>query len=564
MNRSNRFKFIIGIAALVSVIGSKAGNNILYLPANAETSAKIIPNPKPHPLVFNVSPKGITATKRGNDLPKSSSMDGAKPYYENTVKPKNASGEQNVEIKAPQTPVAIQKNNAEQNKPLNAPDAEKKPVETKEQPKPYSVPLPPGAIENSLPPAVVIRNAKPISRPDVPREYSKYAVLMDVRTGKLLWERNPNVKRPMASTTKMMTATLLLEKCKPDGVVVAPAGIDKVEESSLHLTPGESITVHDLLYAMMLRSANDTAVAGAVYEAGSVPAFVEEMNAKAKEIGALNTHFVTPNGLYDKNHYSTAYDLALIARYAIQTQPEFSKIIKTQRYKVKRSIHKDDAVVKNTAYTFLRTFPGADGIKTGYVSQAGHCFVGSATRNGWRLIAVALKSNACREDVVNILDYGFSNFRLVQPLRNAVNIGYINVPTAARSVQVMSSGDFIVPLPRWKDIPEFRVRLIPDAQMPAAPIKKGTKLGIYQIMANGYVQGSGDMIAAEDVEAKPAIIIQAKVKNASSKAVRIGCAIVGGIMLFILGGRIYARTRALAKSAGGSRNRIPASLRRID
>jgi D-alanyl-D-alanine carboxypeptidase (penicillin-binding protein 5/6) len=397
--------------------------------------------------------------------------------------------------------------------------------------------------------------------PDV---YSQYAVLVDLRTGKVLWERNPNKKRPMASTTKIMTAALMLEKCRLDGVVVAPVGIDKVEESSLHLTPGESITVRDLLYAMLLRSANDTAVAGAIYASGSVPAFVGEMNNKAKDLGLLNTHFVTPNGLFDKNHYSTAYDLAMIARYALTTQPEFDKIVRTQKYRLKRSIHKDDVLVKNTAYTFLREFPGADGVKTGYVKQSGHCFVGSATRKGWRLIAVALKSPKCREDVAALLNYGFANYRLVQPLHDRDNIGTIDISSAVNPVKVVAGGDAIIPIPRWKPVPEFKVRLIPDEKLPVAPIKKGAKLGIYQIMANGYIQCKGDMIAAEDVEAKPLAMIQMKTKARGNRILRACCNVTGGIMLFVLGGRIYARTRTLAKGAGGGRNRIPASFRGID
>ena len=134
--------------------------------------------------------------------------------------------------------------------------------------------------------------------------------------------------------------------------------MDKIPPDSLHLSPGEKLTLHDLLYAMLLRSANDTAVTGAHYLAGSVPAFVALMNAKAKQIGANNTHFVTPNGLYAPGHYSTAADLAKIAAYAVNTQPVFDQIVRTQKYKITRSMHIHDEWVKNTATSFLKTFPG--------------------------------------------------------------------------------------------------------------------------------------------------------------------------------------------------------------
>jgi D-alanyl-D-alanine carboxypeptidase (penicillin-binding protein 5/6) len=234
---------------------------------------------------------------------------------------------------------------------------------------------------------------------------------MDVNTGRVLWSKNALVHRAPASLTKMAAAIVLIENGKLDDTVTAPDAVKGVPESSLHLSPGETISLHDLLYAMLLRSANDTPVAGSYYLSGSIPPFVKLMNDKAYEIGCRNTNFVTPNGLYAEGHYSCAYDLALIARYGLTHVPFFKEVVRTRDYRVTRSVHKGDSLVINTAKTFLSDFPGADGVKTGYISQAGHCFVGSATRNGYQLIAVSLNSPQCRSDVVQILSYGFAHFK---------------------------------------------------------------------------------------------------------------------------------------------------------
>ena len=409
-----------------------------------------------------------------------------------------------------------------------------------------------------LPPAVDVDKAQANgSSPSTPEAGTHYTVLMDVNSGKVLWGRNPDTHREIASTTKIMTAILLIEKGRQTDLVTAPPGIDKVEESSLHLTPGETIPLHDLLYAMLLRSANDTAVAGADYIAGSVPAFADLMNAKAKDIGATNTHFVTANGLYDPNHYSTAADLAKITRYAVLNLPEFNQIVRTQNYKVERSIHKDDSWVKNTASKFLKEFPGADGVKTGYIHQAGHCFVGSATRNGWRMIAVALNSNQCREDVESILAYGFHNYRRIRPLSKAESTGTVDIANAVQPVPVAASADLVTAVSKWHPDPVFTYKLTPLASLPAAPIAQGTKLGTIEVLSGGTVQGTVDAVAAQAVDAKPVVAIIPHVPHGNGFWTGLA-RILGAVALVILGGRIYART--VAKGAGGSRDRVASQL----
>ena len=344
--------------------------------------------------------------------------------------------------------------------------------------------------------------------PTVPAVHSHYAVLMDAATGKILWARNATVHRPMASTTKMMTAILLLERGKLTDTVTATQDVAGLPDSSLHLSPGEKLTLHDLLYALLLRSANDTAVAGADYLSGSVPAFVAQMNAKAREIGANDTHFVTPNGLYAPGHYSTAADLAKIAAYATGNLPVFNEIVRTPKYKITRSLHVHDEWVKNTAYTFLLKFPGADGVKTGYVHQAGHCFVGSATRiapdgQPWRLIAVALNSNDCREDVASLLNYGFHNFAPTEAVPLNANVGTVSLTGAGR-VPVRAAKAVRVVVSRWKPTPAFTVIVAPVRPTPALPVAAGTKVGILSVLINGKPQATADALAEREVRLPPA------------------------------------------------------------
>jgi len=402
----------------------------------------------------------------------------------------------------------------------------------------------------------------PVPAPTTPVLHSHYAVLVDAVTGKVLWERNANVRRPIASTTKMMTAILLLEKGDPNAIVTAPNAVKGIQESSLHLSPGETIPLHDLLYAMLLRSANDTAVAGAYYLAGSLPAFADMMNAKAKAIGATNTHFVTPNGLYAPGHYSTAADLAKIAGYAVNNLPEFNEIVKTQKYEVQRSMHTGDVWVKNTASKFLKTFPGGDGIKTGYVREAGHCFVGSATRNHWRLIAVALDSGTCREDVESLLNYGFHNFVPTVAVHRDAGLGTMDVPNASGAVSVRAANDVKVIVSRWKPVPRFQTQLVPLSPMPQAPVAAGTKLGTFVVLLAGKPQATGDALAADQVALRPALALIKTTRHLGHSLAQMAGTALGVCMLFFLGVMIYARTASKGARVRG--DRLAAGLRGVD
>jgi len=241
-----------------------------------------------------------------------------------------------------------------------------------------------------------------------PEVSAKSAVLMDAENGRVLWCKDPDTPRYPASTTKIMTALLLIERAKLDDVIVGPPGIDQVGESSMHMKVGEKVPARDMLYAMMLRSANDGCVAVATHVAGSVPAFVSLMNKRAKECGAAHTTFNNPNGLNDPLHKTTARDLALMGREAMRN-PIFREVVRTPKYQIRRTVNVKDKWMK-TRNKWLKKDPTADGIKTGYTVPAGHCYVGSATRQGFRLITVVLDSDHWQQDHQNLLKWGYDRF----------------------------------------------------------------------------------------------------------------------------------------------------------
>lgn len=241
---------------------------------------------------------------------------------------------------------------------------------------------------------------------------ARAAVLIDAETGQTLYAKNAHQKLPPASLTKIVTAIIVLERCRLDDAVKASPRAVNTQPSSMHLRVGEAVTVRDLLYALMLRSANDAAVALAEHTAGSVEAFAKLMNAKAQEIGAKNTHFVNPHGLHHPQHLSTAYELALIARYAMGNET-FREIVKTPYYIVERSLNQEDLWMVNKA-KFLQQYPYAEGVKTGYTNPAGFCFVGAASKEGRRLITVVLNSPQREADTIALMEHGFNDWERIQ------------------------------------------------------------------------------------------------------------------------------------------------------
>lgn len=217
---------------------------------------------------------------------------------------------------------------------------------------------------------------------------AKSAVLIDGETGRVLFGKNYEQKMAMASTTKIMTCIVALENAEMDKVVDVSAKASKMPKVHMNVIKGEKYYLKDLLYAMMLESYNDVAVAVAEGVAGSVENFAELMNQKAKEIGAYHTNFVTPNGLDAKGHLSTAYDMALIGAYAVKNE-EFVKITNTKSYSFSNMQGKRNFTVGNKD-AFLSMDNEAIGIKTGFTGEAGYCFVGAVKSKGRLFVSCVL------------------------------------------------------------------------------------------------------------------------------------------------------------------------------
>lgn len=241
------------------------------------------------------------------------------------------------------------------------------------------------------------------------------AVLIRADTGDILFRQNESAKLPMASTTKIMTALVAVETLPLDTPVCVTAESVGVEGSSIYLTEGEVLTLEELLYALLLESANDAAAAIAVACAGSIQDFSALMNQKASELGLTSTHFVNPHGLDHEEHYTTAYELSLIAKAALAHE-SLRTIMSTQKATV--SHHGEDGVRLLVNHNkLLRSYEGAIGVKTGFTKKSGRCLVSAAERDGLTLIAVTLHAPDDWKDHTAMLDYGFSLFEWVELCR---------------------------------------------------------------------------------------------------------------------------------------------------
>ena len=259
---------------------------------------------------------------------------------------------------------------------------------------------------------------------------SEAAILVEVSTGRILYEKNSTKQLYPASTTKILTAILVLENCDLDEkVTVRETALNNVPSGyvTCNLQIGEQLTVNDLLYALMIPSANDAAYVLAEHVGGSVEGFSAMMNDKARALGCKTTHFVNPNGIHDDSHYSTAYDLYLIADYAMKNET-FRKIVATTEYTLPATEQypSEDRVLKTTNELLNENsrnyyYKNAIGIKTGYTSKAGNCLVAGAHRDGLEFIAVVLNGGTTKEnlnsryvDSKKLFNYAYDNFTLTK------------------------------------------------------------------------------------------------------------------------------------------------------
>lgn len=291
---------------------------------------------------------------------------------------------------------------------------------------------------------------------------SKSEIVIDIISERVLYKHNENAVLPMASTTKILTAIIVIEDCALTDVVEVPQEATITEGSSVYLKEGEEISVRELLYGLLLRSGNDCAVTLAVFHSGSIEAFAEIMNEKAQSYGATNSRFVNPHGLPDEGHYTTAHDLAKISAHAMRNET-FKKIVGTQYYRQRNWKNKNKMLVE---------YDGATGVKTGYTKKAGRCLVSSAERNDLQLLCVVLNSPDMFARSKELLDNAFSRYQR-RKIASKKEIYTLKTDVKGKECTAGLPEDVYYPLEASEKI-ETRI-LLPERI--SLPVKKDEKIG---------------------------------------------------------------------------------------
>ena len=323
-------------------------------------------------------------------------------------------------------------------------------------------------------------------------------VLIDSENGQVLYEKESHKHMYPASTTKILTAILAIEKTDLGEMVSIPLEACNVDGSSIGLHENELISMEDLLYALMLSSGNDAAVAVAIHVGGSLSEFVEMMNAKATELGATDSHFNNPNGLPDENHYTSAYDLSLIAKYAMKNET-FRKIVATRTKIINRTYPEAQTNLVNSSRLFSR-YEGTIGVKTGYTEAAGQCLVAATKKENRELLSVVLASEGVGiyDDTIALMEYGYSQFDKVTVVQEGAYIANVQVKNGAPEYVEVTSGqalNYNIPVTNPRTI-EQELRLYQDI---AAPVNYGEKLGEV-VFYNGDIEiGRADLLAGQDI-----------------------------------------------------------------
>lgn len=323
-------------------------------------------------------------------------------------------------------------------------------------------------------------------------------VLMEMKTKRVLYEVNAHKKLPMASTTKIMTGLLAVEHGGFSEIITVPAQASGVEGSSMYLEKGEKISFENLVYGLMIASGNDAAVAIALHIGGSIEGFVEMMNLKAKEIGAKNTNFCNPNGLPNSNHYTTAYDLALIAAYAMENDA-FRKIVSTKERTMDWQGHEWDRVLRSKNRILLQ-YKGGNGIKTGYTKAAGKCLVSGAERDGMQLISVVLNCGNMFGQSMELLDYGFSEMKPMVVAKKGKPMGTIAIEKGIEPYLELSvKNDIVVPL-KQGELDTVKTKVILEKSL-KAPVEAGQSGGKVEVYLDGKLIMTEELITTADVPA---------------------------------------------------------------
>ncbi len=334
----------------------------------------------------------------------------------------------------------------------------------------------------------------PASRPGL----SCYAaILMEWQSGRILYHRNGFTRMHPASLTKIMTALIALERGRLEDIVQVSEEAASQPGSTMYLKEGDTFTLEDLLYGLMLNSGNDAAWAIAEHIGNGDPGeFFRMMNERARQLGAINTRFSNPHGLTDPNHYTTAFDLALISRAALK-HPFFKNLVATKEKDV-IDARRDKIISLYNTNKLLWLYLGTDGVKTGTTEAAGQCLVASATRDDMRLLAVVLASGDRWSDAATLFDYGFSQWRTEKLLNAGERVATVPVSGGLkRQVPLVLEDDIVVCIPRFST--GLRVELDVPKKV-RAPVARGAIVGRATAFLGSEPLVSVNLLADEWVE----------------------------------------------------------------
>jgi serine-type D-Ala-D-Ala carboxypeptidase (penicillin-binding protein 5/6) len=341
-----------------------------------------------------------------------------------------------------------------------------------------------------------------------PQVSAPTAILIDSETGRVLYEKNADTKMYPASTTKVMTALLASNYKDLDEQVTASQNVVNIERGSsqIYLNPGEILTMKQLLYALMLPSANDAAIAIAEHIGGSIDGFATLMNEKAQSLGAVNTHFVNPNGLHDDNHYTTARDLSMIAREGMKN-PIFREIVSTYQYVIpptNKQVERNYLTNGNKLISKVNNkykYEYAIGIKTGYTTKSQHCLVGGAKKDNLELISVVLGDSKefMYPDSIALFEYGFANFKKLEILKKDMIVTTIEIKNGDRKLNLLASEDYLLTGKEEELEAIQKTMVITLKEDIEAPVKKGDVIGTVSYSIDNHKQKSIELLAEEDV-----------------------------------------------------------------
>ncbi len=397
-----------------------------------------------------------------------------------------------------------------------------------------------------------------------PELKSEAALLIDMTTGSVLYDKNSTQRMFPASMTKMLTCILALENLDmSEYITINGSDIANVGGTTLHLVDGEKINVGTMLSAMMVISANDAAVVLANKMAGSVEAFSQMMNEKAAEIGCTDSNFVNPNGLHNENHYSTCADMAKIANYCMQNET-FQRIVSRSTFIVPETNKSperqlastnfllDDESARNRVYVngVLRfcKYDGCIGIKTGYTSEAGGCLAAAASKNGTTLLSVVMNSGDLDRfaDSIMLFDWGFENFKTLRISDPGIDAGEIKVKGGKISkvaVEVPEIGYVTVPKEASSELLDTKLVI---ADSVTAPFAAGTVVGKLQILNGNEVVAEYDAVTVEGVE-RGGILSATGIADSTIKKVLLIILIVILVLILILTIYVLYKRKQMAK-----------------